>query len=223
MKTTTKYDCRYCGRWFDRKQALRGHLRWCEARSRSVGSQEPMAKPMAKPANVKRSHATARLQEGSFRQSQPPRRVAGHANEGLLCLLDIQEQLLDLRNDAIQFVRMSRLAESSPNYKGAGSEEWGEVCLKFHRWLQAIERMLEEYRVDRAIVWDICRGLPSVKERWLRYIRLNLTALSTSDRYDEEPGIKPGQSLREALLDEEARFDELLGNVKALLASLGQS
>ena len=219
MKTKTKYPCHYCSREFDSMQARRGHLRWCEARSRSLGSAEPIAKR----ANVKRSHATARLQQGSSRQSQPPRRVAGHANEGLLCLLDIQEQLLDLRNDAIQFVRFSRLGESSPNYKGVGSEEWGEECLKFHQWLQAIERMLEEYRVDRSIVWDICRGLPSVKERWLRYIRLNLTAQSTSDRYDDEPDFNPARALREELFREEARFDELLGNVKALLASLGQS
>ncbi len=160
----------------------------------------------------------------AVRQARPPRRVAGHANEGLKCLMSIQEQFRDLRNDALDFVRFSRLSESSPNHEGrAGSQDWEQLCITLHRWFQAIERMLEKCRVDYAILWEIWRGLPSVKEQWLHWRSLDLKTVSPNERYDDEPGNNPRRSLREEILREEARFDELLGNVKALLASLGQS
>ncbi len=225
--------CHFCDRPFRNQQAVRAHLRHCAAYSAEsrLGTQPIIGKRRDEaPKGISDARVSARQwsdpkrknQASSLAQLRPPQRVRGVANEGLEYLFDIRERLRYLREEAINFLWYMRLTACCLRPEGhAGYAEWLELFRELDRWYDVAKHTVERCGLDYKGLYDMYEGITSIKERWLRYRKQMITeSASRGDYHEDVTQADEREALKEGIAEEEARFNALLGKIKALLASL---
>jgi hypothetical protein len=215
-KRRLPFDCFACGKCFKSAQAVRGHRRHCRyPRLRREAEAQAGAQPEPS-TGQHRSGSTTRERPQSVHGGDADRirrRPGPLSYETKLLLLEVQEAIEQLREDAREFGGMAyQFARMNVAGQYEQAQDWARRSLALDDCLRELDPMLPAFQVDRGTMYQIYKSMRRLKEPWL-------TQLVRACRFVEMAPDGVDAESRQMLRDEEARFTRIVEHLQHLVAA----
>lgn len=217
-KRRLPYDCFACGMRFKNAQAVRGHRRHCRyPRLQRQAEAQAGSEPGASTAQHRSgSGSTTTERPHSFHAGDAARvrrRPGPLSHEARLLLLEVQEAIEQLQQDAREFAGMAHeFARMNVAGQYEQAQDWARMSLALDDCLRELDPMLPAFQVNRVTMYQIYKSMRRLKEPWLTQ-RIRGCRLIES----EPDGVDPES--RQMLRDDEARFTRIIDQLKRLVAA----
>ena len=141
------------------------------------------------------------------------RRLGLLSQEAKLLLLDVQEAIEQLQQDARQFAGMAHeFARMNVAGQYEHAQYWAREYLEIDDCLREIDPVLPAFQLNRGTMLQIYTTMRRLKERWLaQCIRGSSRPPTDSEGFEPET--------RQTLRDEEAHLTRIVEHLKQLVAA----
>lgn len=214
QKHRLPFGCFACGKRFKNAQAVRGHCRHCrDARlnRQAEAGGEPGAAVAQYRSGLPLSDARRSAQGGN---ADPMRRRPGPlSHESKLLLLDAQDAIEQLQEDAGQFAVMTHefARMSVPGYH-EHAQAWAQIYQQIDDALRELDQMVPLFQLNQGAMFQIYNTMRRVKTRW-RAQRIGERRIVET----EPDGLDP--AFRLALRDDDAQITRIIEHLKRLVAA----
>jgi hypothetical protein len=207
-----KHRCPACERPFRNEQAVKAHLRFCNAyrlKKADAGKDQPMPKAVTSIISVEADIAgSPRIQANAAKPLK--RRTGRQSQESLLILLEVDELFPKLKDESHDHANISRLLSSvHSNFIGL-EDEWNKLSETLDDVHRDYQHMVFGMRLDPVLLFNIYQNMLGIKEQWLSLRTRELTL-----RDDQEMS----QEGCDALRDEKDGWVAIIYKIKKMLVT----
>jgi hypothetical protein len=204
--------CPSCERPFRNEQAVRAHLRFCDAyRLSQINAGKPnMPKAAALPLSVLPENPipSPSIQINTVKPLN--RRTGRQSQDSLLILLNVDELFPNLKAESHDHADIARVLSSvASNFIGL-EDEWNKVYEALDDVQRDYEQMVIGMRLDPVLLFSIYQRMLGIKEQWLSIRNRELTP--KDDR-------EMSQESYDALCEERQWWAAIIYKIKQMLVA----
>jgi hypothetical protein len=205
--------CPSCERPFRNEQAVRAHLRFCDAYRLSqinAGKGSNMPKAAALPLSDRPENPIASPSIQVNTVKPPNRRTGRQSQESLLILLNVDELFPNIKAETHDRADIARVLSSvASNFIGL-EDEWNKVYEALDDVHRDYEQMVFGMRLDSALLFSIYQRMLGIKEQWLS---IRTRELSPKD------DLEMSQESYDALREEKECWTAIIYKLKQMLVA----
>ena len=220
--------CQFCHKRFKNAQAVRGHLRGCEAyrQSKSLGTMPRGALPRKEPKdqamNPSKPISEDKSRIGTSKPVQPPRLPSKMHQAQLATVLEISDKIEWLYKECLGHLFVAKVSEGIFRPQGHGGlKEWWILCKDLQACQKICQDIEKAWKVEREAVATLYHSLKGIHERWMTYREESLNRSLQQLDMDEEKREHQRQEIYQSTgrPEEEAQFTTLIAQVRQLLVA----